>query len=215
MMIKIDSKKKLFSTFYQNGYFSSCNYRFEKTIDTTIRIRYNKNMAKYYDVDNETPFVKAEEDFYHYNQGSPYGKIPMERIEAKISALTAEKDYEEVLRVLSYWQEEAYALGDYYGERVISTIASGYNILIGNYEKALSYAEKNLLVCEKSDAEKTELDAENYFNAGVASRELGFVEKSKKYLNSCADIYSGLATTAKEDSVKKIFSDRARLARNL
>ena len=101
-------------------------------------------MAKYYDVDNETPFVKAEEDFYHYNQGSPYGKIPMERIEAKISALTVEKDYEEVLRVLSYWQEEAYALGDYYGERVIRTIASGYNILIGNYEKALSYAEKNL-----------------------------------------------------------------------
>lgn len=112
-------------------------------------------------------------EFYSPDKNAPKGRIPVSRVIERADEAYNKNDMEEAGRLLSYWQNEANALGDESGELSVTDELIGHYRKTGNAEKGLSAVARALELLDKLDLENTVSGATILLNAATTLKAFG------------------------------------------
>ena len=140
-------------------------------------------------------------EFYYPSSDSPKGRIPTDRVTAKLDVLTGKKDFEGADAHLNYWLKEAEELGDERGALAVLNEMTGFYRKTARQKEGLEAVEKAVALCRKLDLDDCVEGATVLLNAATALHSFGRTEKALPLYAEATEVYE-----------RDLPSDDARLA---
>lgn len=128
-------------------------------------------------------------EFYYPDSNAPKGRIPVDRVTAKLDALLGKKDYEGAKSHLSYWLKEAEDLGDERGALAILNEMTGFYRKTAMEKEGLEAVEKAVALCGKLALDDCVEGATVLLNSATALHSFGKTEKALSLYGKAAKIY--------------------------
>lgn len=121
----------------------------------------------------ETIREAAEETLQPRRPGQPGGVLPVERILQKLDSLLYQKKFEDAVRHLEYWLNEAESLGDRRGELSLLNEAVGLFRKLEREDRTFSYCEKALALAQQPEWENSITQGTTFLNVATAYKAFG------------------------------------------
>lgn len=140
-------------------------------------------------------------EFYYPDSNAPKGRIPVDRVTAKLDVLLGKKDYDGAKAHLTYWLKEAEDLGDERGALAVLNEMTGFYRKTAMEKEGLEAVEKAVALCKKLALDDSAEGATVILNAATALHSFGKTEKALSLYEKAAKVYE-----------RELRADDARLA---
>ncbi|MBR1747568.1 MAG: tetratricopeptide repeat protein [Clostridia bacterium] len=129
------------------------------------------------------------EDFYYPKQDGPKGRVPVDRIVAKLDGFFAKNDLDGAERHLTYWRNEAKELGDKEGE--LSLVSEQIGLYRKTFDKdhALEAVDRGVALVEDLSLTETISGATVLLNAATTKKAFGQAYEALPLYKMAADVY--------------------------
>ena len=147
--------------------------------------------------------VLCDTNFYNPDSEEPEGRIEIGRILAKEDSLYDELKYQDIERLLKYWEQEAVSLNDKSGQLTMLSEQIGLFRKMNDKNKALLAIDKALKLLETSGLNDSPNAGTIYLNAATTLKAFGELDRAipcfettealyDKYLEKDDEKYAGL-----------------------
>ena len=128
-------------------------------------------------------------EFYYPDRTAPKGRIPVDRVIAKLDGFFEKNDLQGAEKHLSYWLTEAKELGDAMGELTLVSEQIGLYRKTEEEEKALAAVDRGLELVVLLGQEETTAGATIRLNAATTMKAFGRVKEALPHYEKAAEIY--------------------------
>ncbi len=133
--------------------------------------------------------LSGGKEFYYPQQDAPLGRIPVDRVIAKVDALFGRNDYAEAGRLLVYWRGEAVALRDKRGELAMESELVGYYRKQGDKAHGLASVARAIALTEELEQGEMASGATIFINCATAYKAFDMVEDAMPLYRRAEEIY--------------------------
>lgn len=133
--------------------------------------------------------VLCDTNFYNPDSEEPEGRIEIGRILAKEDSLYDELKYEEIERLLTYWEKEADALKDKSGELTMLSEQIGLFRKMKEKSKAITAIDKALKLMESTGYNDSPSAGTIYLNAATTLKAFGELDKAMPCYQKTQELY--------------------------
>ncbi len=142
--------------------------------------------------------VCGGKEFYNPEKSKAEGRIPVSRILSKVDGLFEKNDYVQAGRLLEYWQAEAVALKDEFGELSITSELVGYYRKINYPERGLKAIGRAIELVEILGQENLASGGTVLLNCATAYKAFNDPQKSLELFARVEKIYLNTLTEGDE-----------------
>ncbi len=128
-------------------------------------------------------------EFYNPNLNVPDGRIPVDRIIAKVDDCFNKNNYIEAGRLLEYWKKEAIILKDTAGELSILSEIIGYYRKTNQKDNAFEAIRRAIELVDLLEQGQMASGATVYLNCATAFKAFGEAEKSLLLYEKTEQVY--------------------------
>ncbi len=122
--------------------------------------------------------LSGGKEFYYPDQNTPLGRIPIDRVIAKVDSLFNRNDHVAAGRLLEYWKNEAVALRDARGELAITSELVGYYRKQNMPEKGLRAVARAIALADELEQTDTASGATILINCATAYKAFGMADRA-------------------------------------
>ena len=129
------------------------------------------------------------EKFYYPDADAPKGRVPVDRIIAKLDGFFEKNDLDGAERHLSYWRNEAVELGDKEGELSLVSEQIGLYRKTDDCDKASEAVERGLELVDALGLTDTVSGATVLLNCGTTKKAFGNAKEAVELYEKATKIY--------------------------
>ncbi len=133
--------------------------------------------------------LSGGKEFYDPQKGAPLGRIPIDRIIAKLDGLFDKNDYTEAGRLLRYWRDEAVTLRDGRGELAMESELIGYYRKQNDPEQGLASVARAQVLVEELNQGEMASGATVFINCATAYHAFGKKEEALPLYRRAEAVY--------------------------
>lgn len=129
-------------------------------------------------------------DFYNPNSSAPIGRIPVDRVIAKVDECFESNDLKEASRLLEFWQKEAIFLKDLRGELSVLSELAGLYRKTSEEDKALKTVKRALELLETLKFSDTVSGATILLNCATTLKAFNKADESIPLYKKVEKVYN-------------------------
>lgn len=129
------------------------------------------------------------ESFYYPDKDAPKGRVPVDRIIAKLDAFFEKNDLEGAKKHLLYWRSEAKELGDKEGELSLVSEQIGLYRKTEEERDALEAVHRGIELVDSLTLSDTKSGATIYLNCATTMKAFGRAKEAIPYYEKATKVY--------------------------